>query len=171
MASWNLQSDENIRSQVEPDPRPQRREKASREGWEAIRRGFAGQTCVCCGLGDQLELHHVLPRSQSGSDVPENLCVLCRSCHTKLESHAPGWERVAGAIRQYVITDPARLRYQNENAPGFSNRYPPLPHPEAERIARDFKTINDRKLTVSRRRERECDPWSDDQLEVEGHGK
>ena len=37
----------------------------------------------------QLHVHHVVYRSQGGSDVPDNLVTLCRSCHDEL--HADKW--------------------------------------------------------------------------------
>jgi hypothetical protein len=142
MASWSLQSDENVRSQVQPDPRPARRLRASHRDWEEIRADFAGQCCVACSSAGQLELHHILPRSQGGSDVVENLVVICRSCHTKLEGHETGWERIAAAIRKYVMQDPARRGYQDDHNPGFSRRYPPLPNTDPQ-FLEDFRTINE----------------------------
>ena len=42
------------------------------------RDGFA---CALCGDPRHLQIHHVIPRSQGGSDFPENLICLCSSCH------------------------------------------------------------------------------------------
>ena len=97
-----------------------------------MREQFAGQVCVACGLGEQLELHHIVPRSQSGDDVQENLAVLCRSCHTKLEAHFSGWERVAASVRVYVLTSRERCGYMKSKMSWerFSNRYPLLAKPE-----------------------------------------
>jgi 5-methylcytosine-specific restriction endonuclease McrA len=37
--------------------------------------------CQQCGRRDQLQIHHIVRRSQSGSDREENLIVLCSQCH------------------------------------------------------------------------------------------
>jgi len=132
--------------QVQPDTKPAKRVRASQAEWAEIHQHFEHACCVSCGLAYR-SLHHILPRSQGGSDIIVNLAPLCgdgtMGCHGILESHAPGWERVAGAIRQFVIVDVARRRYQEDNAPGFNDRYPPLPHPEAEQIREDFETIRE----------------------------
>lgn len=48
-----------------------------------------GYTCQCCKgkrKDSHLEVHHILPRSQGGSDDAENLVTLCHTCHTKLHA-------------------------------------------------------------------------------------
>lgn len=49
--------------------------------------------CQSCGMvseysvnsnlngGSDVEVHHIIPRSQGGSDSPKNLIVLCHKCH------------------------------------------------------------------------------------------
>jgi hypothetical protein len=150
MASWSSESEYDARlegphapRQVTPDTKPAKRFRACQAEWADIHQGFSGLPCTSCGQGEPLELHHILPRSQGGDDVPNNLVVLCRSCHTRLEGHESGWERVAAAVRQYVITDTRRRRYQEDHAGDFFHRrYPPL-HPDAEQISRDFRIINE----------------------------
>lgn len=134
MASWSLQSDENTRSHAHPDPKPQRRLRASQDAWRGIREEFHGQVCVACGLGDLLELHHVVPRSQSGDDTAANLVPLCRSCHTRFEAHSSGWERVAAAVRVYVLTNRPRCVYVVGKIgwDRFNARYPLLSEPEGK---------------------------------------
>jgi hypothetical protein len=128
--------------QVQPDEKPARRIRATGSEWGALRASFSGQVCVSCTSGGQLELHHILPRSQSGDDLAINLVVICRSCHTKLEGHESGWERVAAAVRQYVITDNRRRYYQEDHAGDFFNRrYPRLPH--SPQVLEDFRVINE----------------------------
>jgi 5-methylcytosine-specific restriction endonuclease McrA len=41
-----------------------------------------GWRCQLCGARTHLEVHHQRFRSQSGSDVEENLIALCHSCHS-----------------------------------------------------------------------------------------
>jgi len=48
--------------------------------------------CQSCGSMSNLEVHHIRFRSQSGSDLEENLITLCRACHARLH-HAKGHKR------------------------------------------------------------------------------
>jgi 5-methylcytosine-specific restriction endonuclease McrA len=49
-----------------------------RDGWK----------CQRCGRRDQLQIHHMIRRSQLGADGEETLIVLCGGCHHWLHS---GW--------------------------------------------------------------------------------
>ncbi len=40
-----------------------------------------GWRCQFCGAMSNLEVHHKIFRSQSGSDSEENLITLCWACH------------------------------------------------------------------------------------------
>jgi hypothetical protein len=121
----------NAPRQVEPRPKPQRRLKATSAQWDEIREGFAPATCVHCGLAAQ-SLHHIVPKSQGGDDVPENLAPVCgdgtRGCHGLIESHASGWERVAASIRPYVLLNRPRCAYVIGKIgwDRFNARYPML---------------------------------------------
>jgi len=44
-----------------------------RDGWH----------CQECGSTNNLQVHHLRPRSQLGSDIAQNLITLCVSCHRK----------------------------------------------------------------------------------------
>ena len=49
----------------------------------------AAQHCEWCGDPyDHLEVHHIVPRSESGPNEPENLIVLCPNCHEKADRNA-----------------------------------------------------------------------------------
>jgi RNA-directed DNA polymerase len=39
--------------------------------------------CVYCGSTDYLDVHHIRPRRQHGTDQMDNLVTLCRSCHLR----------------------------------------------------------------------------------------
>lgn len=42
-------------------------------------------TCRLCGkTGGELQVHHIMPRSEGGTDIPENLVTLCPKCHAAL---------------------------------------------------------------------------------------
>ncbi len=47
-----------------------------RDGWQ----------CQHCGRRDQLQVHHMVRRSQSGADCEENLIVLCGECHRRVHA-------------------------------------------------------------------------------------
>ena len=47
--------------------------------------GRDDQSCVRCGDNRQLEVHHITPVSDDGTNDPENLATLCHSCH--LDAH------------------------------------------------------------------------------------
>jgi 5-methylcytosine-specific restriction endonuclease McrA len=49
------------------------REVLERDGWR----------CQACGRMENIQVHHIQPRSQLGDDAAENLIALCASCHQK----------------------------------------------------------------------------------------
>ena len=54
------------------------RQVLERDGWR----------CQNCGSMQNLQVHHLTFRSQSGSDVEQNLITLCAKCHVAM--HAEG---------------------------------------------------------------------------------
>ena len=69
--------------------------------WHAIREAIMerdGQVCTMCGAKghcfDELEVHHIIPRVDGGSDHPLNLTTLCKRCH-----HG----RVHGGAQVYAV--------------------------------------------------------------------
>lgn len=122
-----------------PDPRPPRRVKASQAEWEAIKSRYGHVRCVVCGRPGQ-SLHHLVPKSQGGDDLPINLVPLCGSgttgCHGIFETHSKGYSEVAGDLRDFICRDPERWAYVHGKLGdrGFDRRYPhprifvPCPH-------------------------------------------
>lgn len=57
--------------------------------WSSIRKQILERdeyNCQCCGENKKLlEVHHKIPRQKGGTDEPENLVTLCRSCHKTQE--------------------------------------------------------------------------------------
>jgi len=47
--------------------------------------------CVACGQSDNLNQHHLVPRSIGGGDDETNLLTLCGSCHAKAHSVQAEW--------------------------------------------------------------------------------
>jgi 5-methylcytosine-specific restriction endonuclease McrA len=45
-----------------------------------------GWRCQVCGRMQNLQVHHLKLRSQSGGDVEQNLITLCAECHAGMHS-------------------------------------------------------------------------------------
>jgi 5-methylcytosine-specific restriction endonuclease McrA len=66
-----------------------KRGEADREAIERVRGEVlerAGHRCERCASTWRLELHHRLRRSQGGSHEPENISVLCQTCHRSIHA-------------------------------------------------------------------------------------
>ena len=48
-----------------------------------------GYQCVYCGATDELAIDHIFPFSRGGSNTPDNLQVLCRSCNSSKGDSIP----------------------------------------------------------------------------------
>jgi len=70
--------------------RAQGRQAASWLEWTAIREQVlarAGWRCQACGVRRRLDVHHVVKRSQGGSDFDlDRLVALCRWCHAQTDA-------------------------------------------------------------------------------------
>ena len=65
--------------------RPKEKETERKEQFK-LRRDILkrdGFKCRECGFPKHLEVHHIIPKSEGGSDEPENLITLCIRCHQK----------------------------------------------------------------------------------------
>lgn len=54
--------------------------------WRRLRKEVLGQyghKCNDCGSSENLELHHIIPRSKGGPTESQNLMPLCPGCHLK----------------------------------------------------------------------------------------
>ena len=75
--------------------------------WERVRQAaFAdkGRRCSKCGKAGALEVHHVKPLEQGGTNDLQNLAILCRGCH--IAAHRPqphereqAWQTLVGEMR------------------------------------------------------------------------
>lgn len=94
---------------MRPDPKPEKRYRASKREWEDMHRAFRGVPCRACGRRPFESLHHVYPRGQGGDDVVVNLFPVCGSgttgCHGLIESH----DRVTRARVRANLNDANRL--------------------------------------------------------------
>lgn len=104
-------------------PKPRKRIRARGVGMSVVR---AEQRCRLCGkMTLALEAHHLVPRSQSGDDVPENFVPLCGpwqpSCHQRVTENDPAaLRRLRAALR------PPELAYivERKGAAWLDRRYP-----------------------------------------------
>jgi len=69
-----------------PNPRPVRRLVDPTAG---RRKCGDGAECRLCPSRRELERHHLVPRSQRGDDVDENLVPLCAPCHRLVTENDP----------------------------------------------------------------------------------
>jgi len=73
-------------------------EEAAYQRWSAIRQQVLqrdGYTCQLCGFlaTSNLHIHHILKRTDGGTDHLDNLLTLCPSCHSKADRkfYNPDW--------------------------------------------------------------------------------
>lgn len=68
------------------------------------------QYCGVKGSAFELTLDHILPRSQGGRTVPENLCAACKQCNQRKGDRSPDQARMP------LLSNPSALRYGLERA-------------------------------------------------------
>lgn len=63
-----------------------------------------GHRCGKCGIFNDsfgvMQVHHIIPVSEGGTDVRSNLITLCKWCHADI--HERGWENYAESLRKEV---------------------------------------------------------------------
>lgn len=60
-------------------------------------RAARGHGCELCDAGSddsELHIHHRIPKSEGGSDHPENLILLCKDCHQRHHGNLPVENRI-----------------------------------------------------------------------------
>src|SRR6266481_5447322 len=77
-----------------------------------------GWRCQECGSTENLEVHHMKPRSRLGDDVIDNLITLCAGCHGKYHGGRPRNDLPSSAGR--AVSSPAgtRVRVRNHSKLG-----------------------------------------------------
>jgi hypothetical protein len=116
---------------VPPDPKPRKRVRARTPAERE--RAYAlpyGTRCLLGGMHAfswRVERAHIVPRSQGGDDVRENIAPLCETCHHTLDQSAG--ERhaiVAAAVRSYIDAEPDVLAYvlERKGQAWLDRRYP-----------------------------------------------
>ncbi len=77
----------------------QRRLRLDRGGYGQLRQQILdrdGWKCQHCGRRDQLQIHHLVRRSQMGPDTEDNLMTVCSDCHRQL--HLGGTDFAAAEL-------------------------------------------------------------------------
>lgn len=79
-ATWTDQAGVEQRTpQLSPGVRPRFSKYRRLRAYLLLR----DRVCVACGTTDRLHIDHVVPRHQGGSHHPDNLQLLCITCHGK----------------------------------------------------------------------------------------
>ncbi|HEX3778489.1 MAG TPA: HNH endonuclease [Pseudonocardiaceae bacterium] len=79
-----------------------------------IVRARAGNRCELCRRDDgPMDIHHRRPRAMGGTsdpatNRPSNLVLLCRECHSNIESNRDGAQLIGWLVRQRA--DPSRVQ-------------------------------------------------------------
>lgn len=76
------------------------------EDWRNIREGALerdGYQCVECGAEETLEVHHIEPTDEGGTDDLENLKTLCRTCHLEEHGSTTGPDSLGETDRSILV--------------------------------------------------------------------
>lgn len=83
------------REQLHRPARRRARITATKAQWAEIAAAKLGPCRVCCDPGHngsqfgRIQLHHLVPRSQLGDDVADNIVPLCLPCHEQTTRRNP----------------------------------------------------------------------------------
>lgn len=80
-----------VRKNQKPKPRKAKTAKILPPEMRASVLGSDGLKCRGCGVRENLHLHHIVYRSQGGTDDPSNLITLCFKCHDMVHSDKKVW--------------------------------------------------------------------------------
>lgn len=81
-----------------------------------------GRRCCICGLLHRIQVHHIIPMEEDGSDDIDNAITLCPNCHDEVHSYAPG-----RTTRKYSVSELKLQRQETiERAKEASEYYPSL---------------------------------------------
>ena len=77
--------------------------------------------CPLCGLPDATSPHYIIPLSENGDDIPENIVYLCKVCHDDVEEDPKLWARF---LRHYYSDRLSRFSRERRKKLGLVK---PLP--------------------------------------------
>ena len=67
--------------------------RTDQTAWKKIRKQIIERDkghCLKCGRGQAIEVHHIVPVREDGTDEPENLATLCHVCHLEWDVFESG---------------------------------------------------------------------------------
>ena len=106
-----------------PDPKPAARHVATTEEWERII-DLKGGPCRA-GTGSYwVDYAHVVPRSQGGDDLPDNIIPLGHIAHMLYHDKRKGWEHVAHKIRASLTTGEVLYVLRKKGQDWLNKHYP-----------------------------------------------
>jgi 5-methylcytosine-specific restriction endonuclease McrA len=93
MSQTKLKSQPELKPVSNKNPKPA---KGGRPSWPTLRKHIFNRDrhCVKCGSVHALQVDHILPRALGGSDEPDNLRLLCRSCNQRAAIEDFGLKRM-----------------------------------------------------------------------------
>ena len=100
--------------------------------------------CALCGSTDNIEHHHVLPKSLGGSNDADNLLTLCSTHHVQLHNLSPGRINHRGLIRAAKATQKQQGLFLGGLLPyGYTNKFGKLvENTEEQRIIAEMKDLH-----------------------------
>ena len=72
----------------------------------------AGSQCAFCDEHDvsALEIHHIIPIEKGGTDYPENLILVCSTCHSKISQYIISPADVDTKKREFLYGSPRQKK-------------------------------------------------------------
>lgn len=90
--------------------------------WQRLRKEVLqrdGHQCANCGVESELEVHHIVPVGQGGTNEKTNLLTLCSGCHSRAHGRNPEretpksrsqgdnrWLPTVGEVRELIRAEP-----------------------------------------------------------------
>lgn len=62
-----------------------------------------GQQCIICGTNQNLQIAHYVSRARLGLGIPQNLAVMCASCHYQMDN-GKFHRELQKAVREHLQT-------------------------------------------------------------------
>jgi hypothetical protein len=106
--------------------------------------------CALCGSTDNLEHHHVLPKSYGGSDNEDNLLTLCSTHHVQLHNLSPGRIDSSTLIKAAKAKNRDNGLFLGGHVPfGYTNKFGKLvENAHEQRIIADMKDLRNRGISL-----------------------
>ena len=80
--------------------------RLSSRDWRRKAHDYYFKRCAICGFDTITEVHHILPRTDGGTDDPDNLIVLCPNHHAMADRGMLTTESLVAAARSNVKQSP-----------------------------------------------------------------